>query len=164
MNIYITTGTYDFLKQIQEKNPNEQMFLMQNAEHALLLHETEKKTIFSSPRKYEVVASNGNFQQAVFLLFSHITVTDEGKPVFEFNLKEKQSTIEKQQGYTTFRLLRPLKGDTYIMITGWKDDQSYKQWKNSTASKLIDDLNSKTTIPVLSSPSYTKLYVIPKNE
>ena len=48
MNVYITTGTYDFLKKLKDKHSNETIFIMQNGENTLLLHETSGKTVFAS--------------------------------------------------------------------------------------------------------------------
>src|SRR5690606_30465632 len=63
MNLFMTTGTYDFMKKMREKHPNETMVLMQGENTTLLLHETEGKTIFQTPRRYEVVDGTGTFKE-----------------------------------------------------------------------------------------------------
>ena len=56
------------------------MLLMQNGETALLLHETSEKTVFASPRRYEVVDGKGLLQEKGFVVMNNIPVTEEGRP------------------------------------------------------------------------------------
>ncbi|MGG3434609.1 antibiotic biosynthesis monooxygenase [Heyndrickxia coagulans] len=167
MNAYITTGTYDFLLKIKEKYPDEKMVLLQNPEHALLLHETEGKTVFASPRRYQLAASNGNLEDGIFFIFTHLPIPDEGKPVYEFHFKKNTPAIESKPGFAAYRLLRPVKGDTYIAITGWKDEESFEKWKRSIDYLLVHSLDlteigaNKSTYDA---PAFTKEYVIPQDE
>ena len=94
MNVYMTTGTYTFLKTIKEKHANEIIFLMQNGQTALLLHETSGKTVFASPRRYEVVDGKGTIQNKGFVVMNHIPVTEEGRPLIEYRFKNQVGVIE----------------------------------------------------------------------
>ncbi len=66
MNIYMTNGTYRFMKKLKEDHLDQNLTLLQNAESTLLLHETEGKSIFQQPRKYEVIDSSGELKQKRF--------------------------------------------------------------------------------------------------
>jgi heme oxygenase (mycobilin-producing) len=55
MNVYITTGTFEYLKAMEIRYPTESMVTMVNEDSALLLHETSKTSVFKEPRRYEVV-------------------------------------------------------------------------------------------------------------
>lgn len=170
MNIYMTTGTFDYLQTILQKYEHETMILMENEESALLLHETEKKSVFQSPRSYEVIDSSGLLdKKSGFFVMNHIPVTDEGRPVFEYRFKNRAGNLEKMPGYKAFRLLRPLKSDTYIVLTCWKDEQSFQNWKKSQAfekahSKQETEKEPKSKITIFPRPSYVKTYLIPKEE
>lgn len=49
MNVYMTTGTYEFMKKMREKHADETMVLMQGENTTLLLHETDGKSLFQTP-------------------------------------------------------------------------------------------------------------------
>ncbi|GER65793.1 antibiotic biosynthesis monooxygenase family protein [Weizmannia acidilactici] len=167
MNIYITTGTYDYLLKIKEKYPNEKMVLMQNPEHALLVHETEGKTVFTTPRHYKLAATAGDLGDGIFFIFTHLPIPDEGKPVYEFNFKKNTPVIEHKPGFAAFRLLRPVKGDTYIAVTGWKDEDSFGRWKRSIDYLLVHSLDLTdigTNKSTYNAPAFTKEYVVPQDK
>jgi heme oxygenase (mycobilin-producing) len=162
MNIYMTTGTYDFLKIQKEKHPDEKMFLMQNAENALLLHETSGKTIFNSPRKFEVIDSSGEIQKDGFVVINNIPVTDEGRPVFEFRFKNRVGMIEKEPGFIAIRVLRPTNSDTYVIFTEWESQSAFNNWQSSSsfqqAHKKPADEAVDTTKKIFSGSSYVTQY------
>lgn len=135
MFIYITSGTYPFLKAIQknEENQDKHLFLLQNENATILLHETEGETIFKEPRQYEVFESSGNVGKSKFAVMNNIPVTDEGRPIFEYRFKNRSKLIDKQPGFAGIRVLRPCKSDTYIVLTFWKDEASFSAWKSSQA-------------------------------
>lgn len=86
MNFYMTTGTYDYMKKMRDKNPAETMVLMQGENTTLMIHETDGKTLFQTPRRYEVVDGTGELKEKGFFVFNNIPVSDEGRPVFEHRI------------------------------------------------------------------------------
>ena len=133
MNVFLALGTYRFLKIIENKYEHKNMVLMQNTQTAQLWHETTGKTVFASPRKYEVIASASMLTNNGFISFSHIPVRDEGRPVFEYEFTNRVKLIEKEPGFIAMRLLRPLSSDTYVLMTMWEDRKAYDVWQNSDA-------------------------------
>ncbi len=133
MNLYMTTGTYDFMKKLREKHAQDTMVLMQGENTTLLLHETEGKTIFQTPRRYEVVDGTGEFREKGFFVMNNIPVADEGRPVFEHRFKNRAGAIENEPGYIAFRVLRPKGSDTYVVLTEWESPAFYEKWKESQA-------------------------------
>lgn len=75
MNVYITTGTFEYLKGIEMRYPSESMVTMVNEDSALLLHETSKTSVFKEPRKYEVVGSSGLIGKEGFVVMKNIPVS-----------------------------------------------------------------------------------------
>jgi len=57
MYIYLTSGTGDFLEQLKTKHPNEVMLLIHGEGNSVLIHETKGKSVFATPRKFEVLDS-----------------------------------------------------------------------------------------------------------
>jgi heme oxygenase (mycobilin-producing) len=128
MNIYITTGTYEFLRLIKEKHPKESFILMENTEHALLLHETHGLSIFNTSRKYEVFGSIGLLTTKGIVVMNHIPVTEEGKPLFEHHIRKSLGL-----GINCLRMLRPISSNVYIILTIWEKEQDYKSWQKTQA-------------------------------
>ncbi|MBU8732032.1 antibiotic biosynthesis monooxygenase [Cytobacillus oceanisediminis] len=169
MKIYMARGTYDYLKKIEKKHSNENMVAMQNTESALLIHETAGASIFKEPRSYEVIDSSGTFNDAGFAVLNNIPVTDEGRPLFEHRFKNRAGLIENEPGFTAIRVLRPLESNTYIILTLWKDEKSFKNWQNSKAyekahEKRGTESGIDKTPNIFSSPSYVTQYYIPEEE
>lgn len=135
MYIYLTTGTIDFMEKLQKRHVNEGMILMHGGGRSLLLHETDGKSVFQAPRRYEVVSSAGKLEEEGYFVYNNIPVTDEGRPVFEHRFSTNTGQIESQKGFIAFRLLRPLDSDTYIVLTEWEDATDYDRWKHSQAFK-----------------------------
>ncbi|PKR86687.1 antibiotic biosynthesis monooxygenase family protein [Heyndrickxia camelliae] len=163
MYVYITTGTYDFLEKIKKKYANENMILMQNGQNSLLLHETTKKSVFEVPRKYQVVEGSGELDCKGLAVFNHVPVTDEGRPVFEYRFKERIPAITQVSGFKAIRLLRPLKGDTYIGFSLWENEKAYSDWKHSNSFEEAHKANTEAEFKsIFSGPAYFTQYVIPE--
>lgn len=167
MNVFITTGTYDFLKILKDKHPNELMFLMQNGESTLLLHETTGKTIFQAPRPYEVVDGKGELPiTGGFAVMNNIPVTDEGRPILEYRFKNRAGLIEKEPGFIAIRVLRPLKSNTYVILTIWEKESDFDKW---TKSQSFNKAHNKSggvhpkpdsTVTIFSGESYVTKYTV----
>ncbi|MGN7387168.1 antibiotic biosynthesis monooxygenase family protein [Sporosarcina sp. SAFN-015] len=163
MYMYLTSGTIDFMEKIQQRHSNEEMILMHGGGRSLLVHETEGKSVFQAPRRYEVVSSAGKLKAEGYFVCNNIPVTDEGRPVFEHRFSTNTGKIESEKGFIAFRLLRPLDSDTYIVMTEWEDPIDYDRWKNSQAFKdSPHSLNMKefagNTTHIFASASYLTTY------
>ncbi|MDQ0174777.1 antibiotic biosynthesis monooxygenase family protein [Bacillus chungangensis] len=168
MNMYMTTGTYAFLKKMQEKHPHQCLVLLENPSEALLLHETSQKTIFQQPRKYEIIDAKGKIDCLEYVVFNHIPVKDEGRPVFEYHLKGVSDSIQREPGFQAFRLLRPLKHDTYIIMTGWESEIAFRHWTNTPSFQAAYG-NKQQLAPgenkhIMAGASYFSYYAAPKEE
>jgi heme oxygenase (mycobilin-producing) len=165
MNIYITTGTFDYLKRIVEKYPDEAIVTMVNGDDALLLHETNGKTVFKEPRKYEVFDSSGEFTKTGFVVMNHIPVTDEGRPLFEHQFKNRPRMVDNEPGFIANRVLRPLSSNTYIILTVWDKEMSFENWKNSASFPLSHEKPTaekgvSEQPQIFASKSYVRKYTI----
>jgi heme-degrading monooxygenase HmoA len=165
MNVYITAGTYNFLKSIETKNPHEKMVIMVNQNGALLLHETEGASIFKEPRKYDVIDASGVMLKEGFVVMNNIPVTDEGRPLFEHQIKNHTRRIEYEPGIIAIRLLRPLSSNAYIILTVWDNEMSYQRWQNSTSITEAFGINGAdkgmdTQPKIFASASYVSKYTI----
>nr|WP_295971180.1 antibiotic biosynthesis monooxygenase [uncultured Bacillus sp.] len=168
MNLFITMGTFDFLKKFKEKYPEERFLLMENEKNCLLLHETEGQTLFKSPRNYEVIDAVGILSaQFTYAVLQHFPVTDEGCPIFEYRFNTLSSVLEGTVGLGAVRVLRPLSSDTYIILTLWENAGFFKKWQHSeTFAKTfsIKEKKGKKLPQIFPRPSYISRYSIEKEQ
>lgn len=153
--IYTTTGTPEFMKQLQEKYNEEDLHVLYGSSGTLLLHESTGKTKFQTPRVYEVLASHGQFKDEGYFYFYHIPVTDEGRPVFEHAAVKLTQTAQNEPGLFALRILKPVKADTYLILSQWSGPSSYEQWiKHNT----VDLEKLASTQNIFTSDSYTQVF------
>lgn len=168
MNIYLTSGTAEFLEQVKNKRPNEHMILIHGEGNSVLIHETEGKSVFATPRNFEVIDSVNELEERGFFVFNNIPVTEEGRPVFEHRFLNRARAIENEPGFIAFRLLRPLNGDTYIVMTQWSGPHSFEAWKSSKAYKTAHaDRENPTGVRqqnIFSAASYVSTYTVTKKD
>lgn len=150
MNLFMTSGTPEFMKSIQKKYPNEKIFLLHGTGNSVLLHETTGKSIFQVPRKFEVMEAHGKFSEKGFFVLQHIPVSDEGRPIFEFQYTSLTNTVQNEPGFIALRVLKPFKSDTYIILTEWTGPNSFEVWQKQLQldfSHIADKQNIFTSAP-----------------
>lgn len=130
MHAYMTNGTIDFLLRLQDKHPDLDFYFMSGSGGGLAYYEGEKN-IFVSGRGFDILIESGRMQKEGFVVMNNIPTTDEGKHILENNFQKRDSTIELMPGFQAFRFLRPIKGDTYVVMTQWRSDEDYNHWKES---------------------------------
>lgn len=133
MKAYMTNGTIEFLKTLVEKHSSLAFRLMYNNKGGLAYYEHPNKAVFQSGRAYEVLTAVGEIQESGFIVMNHIPVPEESQPVFENRFVNRQQTVETMQGFQGFRLLKPKRGNTYVVLTQWASIKDFENWKNSTA-------------------------------
>lgn len=128
---------------------------------ALAYYEGSKKNVFASGRAFEVMAHSGSIKQKGFVVMNNIPVKEEGKPVFEDAFQKQQHTIETMPGFKAFRLLRPNKGNTYVVLTQWESEADFNNWKNSDAFKQVhQDQSVMTPAYFAERPFVSKYYMV----
>ncbi|MEG0260059.1 MAG: antibiotic biosynthesis monooxygenase [Lysinibacillus sp.] len=168
MYIFLTSGTAEFMEQVKAKHPKENMILVHGDGNSVLIHETKGKSVFATPRKFEVLDSAQQLEDRGYFVFNNIPVLEEARPVFEHRFLNRARAIEEEPGFISFRLLRPLNGDTYIVITQWNGPHSFEAWKNSKAYKSAHATNEEPSTVrqqnIFSAASYISTYSVANKE
>jgi heme oxygenase (mycobilin-producing) len=163
MNIYITAGTFNFLKKLELSYPKEKLITMLNENGAILYHESNGDTVFKQPRRYQLLESAGDIQKEGFVVMNNIPVTDEGRPLFEHQVKNHLGRVRNADGFKAFRLLRPSTSNTYVIMTVWKNEISYQKMQGSNplfSSDLNKDFSGGKGLKIFESAPYTSRYTI----
>ncbi|WP_050614245.1 antibiotic biosynthesis monooxygenase family protein [Bacillus testis] len=146
MNMYITSGTYDFLDTMKKKHPDLNLIMLQGGPSALLIQETEGKSIFKEPRKYEVVESIGELRQNGFIAMNSVPVTEEDRTTFEHTSKSNELKASRQPGFVASRILRPIKSETYIILTQWTEESAFNDWQSTKEFLGVEDPKEKSLL------------------
>ncbi|MBP3951434.1 antibiotic biosynthesis monooxygenase family protein [Bacillus suaedae] len=86
-------------------------------------------------KNYEIFSSTGELPASGYVVMNNIPVTEEGRATFEERFKNRAGLVETEPGFQTIRILRPLDDDTYVVVTIWDDEQSFKNWQESNSYK-----------------------------
>ncbi|GEM_PF-446432 len=89
-------------------------------------------TSIDSRSAYQAIDSAGTLSGG-FAVMNNIPVNEDGRSAFEERFLGRARRVEDMPGFAGIRVLRPLQGDTYVILTVWKDEESFKGWQSSEA-------------------------------
>lgn len=97
-----------------------------------------------------------------YAVLNNIAVTQEGRPLFENRFKNRAGKVENEPGFQAIRVLRPLEGDTYVILTLWEEEKAFQDWQQSNsyqeAHKKRGTSAGIDTTSIFSRPSYVTAY------
>lgn len=160
----MTNGTIDFLQKIVEKYPQFNLKLMQSNEGGLAYYEHSPTKIFQSGRSFEILEELGEFRESGFVVMNNIPVAEEGRPVFEDRFRKRKQSVETMPGFQAFRLLRPIKGDTYVVLTQWASNNDFEKWKKSDVFSEAHKNEAVKSSSYLFKSSYVASYTMYEEE
>lgn len=157
MKAYMTNGTVDYLLSLTEKHSSKMIFLMNNSAGTVAYYEDNQNSIFVSGREYDILINEGNIKETGYIVMNNIPIADEGKPIFETSFKKRESALKDTPGFQAFKLLKPLTGNTYVVLTQWDSELSYENWTESDAfSKAHKTTSAKRPAYFLEQPFISK--------
>lgn len=154
---FMTNGTISFLKGFEKKHPDVNFYFMSGKGGGLAYYE-EEKTIFTSGRGFDILIANGKLQQEGYVVMNNIPATSENKYILEDNFNKWDNTIEHMPGFQAFRFLRPLKGDTYVVLTQWRSSEDFDQWKQTEQFQELTKIQEIKKSAYFPSRPFTSTY------
>lgn len=88
------------------------------------------ETSVDSRSAYQAIDSAGSLNGG-FAVLNNIPVSEDGRTAFEERFLGRARRVEDMPGFAGIRVLRPLQGDTYVILTIWQDEDSFKSWQSS---------------------------------
>lgn len=165
MKAYFTSGTYDYLAKTVSDFSEDDVFLMNGEASTVAYYENEEKEIFEEARKYDVIVADGTVQKEGFVVMNNIPVTEEGRPIFEDQFKQRAGSMANVPGFQAMRVLRPHRGNTYIVMVQWENEEQYQKWRNSESfAASHSKQNKKDKPPYSAGPSYVSKYYMDNEE
>ncbi|WP_166245216.1 antibiotic biosynthesis monooxygenase family protein [Paenibacillus turpanensis] len=102
-------------------------------EQRSLLETNAELTGPDGAEKYEVLDGVGSLTGDSFAVINNIPVTEDGREAFEERFRNRARMVESEPGFVAIRVLRPLNGDTYRILTLWGSEADFKAWQSSKA-------------------------------
>ena len=133
MELYRWTGSSERAAEIRREMPAAQFTALADAEETVLLMESENAKLPEGFSAYHVLNAVGKLDGGNYAVFNNIPVANEGREIFEARFQNRAGMVEKEPGFVAIRVLRPLDADTYIILTLWQDEKSFKDWQQSQA-------------------------------
>lgn len=154
----MTNGTIDFLLKMEQKHEELELKLMENNAGGLLYYEHPRKEIFQSGRKYEVLEATGKIHERGYVVMNNIPVAEESRALFEHRFKQRKQSVASMPGFQAFRVLRPLKGTTYVILTQWAKKKDFEYWKSSSEFQKAHELDQVKPSSYLFKNTYIATY------
>lgn len=83
-------------------------------------------------KAYTVISSSGEAKENCLVVLNYIKVLEGHVEAFEQECLEKDSGMERSEGFQSFHFLRPVnEQDHYVVITLWKDVHYFNAWIKS---------------------------------
>ncbi len=83
----------------------------------------------------------------MFVMMNRMTVPHKDREHFEHLFKTRAKAVDRRPGFIRAEILCPTGGNTYIVMTHWKDKQSFLNWTKSEEYKeghrRVDDFRDK---------------------
>lgn len=165
MFMFMTTGTFHFLKTVTDKHPKIHFHFMKSGASTLVLYESKKKkSVFVSGRSYEVLHINGDINKKGFVTTEVIPVMEDSMPVFEERTLKLMPKFKSINGLVALRFLKQLKSNQYVIFQQWESEQYYFEWKNSLQYKDTDVLSLARLPAYFAERPFTNSYTMLKEE
>ncbi|QLK86333.1 antibiotic biosynthesis monooxygenase family protein [Staphylococcus sp. 17KM0847] len=133
MNFYITYGTFDFLRQIQQQHQDRHMLIFSGDDQSIIIDETNQETRFQQPNSYRVLTSVGTIDEAHFQILITIPTTEDHQYQLEKQLENYVPKVDQFEGFCSYRLLKPKNHNIYKVLLGFTSRPHYEDYKKSSA-------------------------------
>ena len=71
----------------------------------------------------------------MFVMINRMNVPEKWREHFEEVFKDRKKAVDNRVGFIRAEILKPLKGDTYLVITHWEKKEDFDSWVGSPEYK-----------------------------
>jgi heme-degrading monooxygenase HmoA len=69
----------------------------------------------------------------MIVVMNRIPVTEGRESDFEKTFVERDRAVDRMPGFVDLRVLRPVQGRVYVVMTRWKSREAFELWTHSEA-------------------------------
>lgn len=84
-------------------------------------------------KEYEIIDQSGELKENAVHVLNYVPVNHEAKERFEMRFLSRPKLIEKEAGFISIRVLRPITDSTYLILTQWETVEAFRDWQSSKA-------------------------------
>ena len=83
--------------------------------------------------EYEIIDKFGDLKLEGVVILNYVPVRSEGRMNFEERFLNRPRKIENENGFRAIRIMRPMNSNTYVILSQWDSENSFRNWQNSNA-------------------------------
>lgn len=134
MYLHITTGTLNYLEDLQEKYP--QTSLNAKGTDAVLFYEDNQvESVFATKKTYEVLYQEGELNGESPITIFYIPSAGDGFQALRMHLSDLTDQLQEMNGILSYRLAVNDKSETYVLFIKWADLLVHDDFKYTDAFK-----------------------------
>ncbi|MFD2628521.1 antibiotic biosynthesis monooxygenase family protein [Oceanobacillus kapialis] len=101
-------------------------------EESLFLSNKGNK-VYIDEKEYEIIDESGALKEDAIHVFNYVSVNPASRERFEKRFLNRPKLIEKEKGFLSIRVLRPLTDNTFLILTQWETVKAFQDWQGSKA-------------------------------
>ncbi|MDT0755536.1 antibiotic biosynthesis monooxygenase family protein [Mammaliicoccus sciuri] len=113
--------------------------MLKNEMHGIYLTQNNNEVTinkFNASYQYIILEQINNLPQNGYVVFNHLYVNPGFEEDFERVFLNRDINLTNTQGFESLLFLKPCStNEHYVIITIWKNEESYKQWQDSQEYK-----------------------------
>jgi heme-degrading monooxygenase HmoA len=67
----------------------------------------------------------------MFVMINRMTVPEKFRDHFEDVFKDRKQAVDRRKGFIRAEILKPVDGDTYLVMTHWETKEDFDGWVGS---------------------------------
>lgn len=71
----------------------------------------------------------------MFVMMNRMTVPEEFREKFEVTFASRAKAVDRRPGFVKAEILRPTRGNEYIVMTHWESEKDFEAWVGSDEYK-----------------------------
>lgn len=162
MYTYLTHGSDYYMNRLIDQHQERELLKFNGPEDVILYEETDQKSVFSTPESFEVVEAIGDLTDDKPLMLRYFQVTDDHRKSAESALTSHDANFYEYEGFQAFRLLRPLRTQSYIAVFQFDTVELAEDFKKSSLYRTLYDnevTKAYQSADFISNVNYTKFLV-----
>ncbi len=94
----------------------------------------------------------------MIVVSNRIQVSKGHEGDFEKRFEGRARLVEHRPGFVRLEILRPIKGESYIVLTHWTDEESFRAWTES--SEFEEAHRNRPPAEIFAAPSVFEIHEV----
>jgi len=104
------------------------------------------------------IGGNARKEGSMIVVSNRLQVAKGHEKEFEERFEGRARLVENMPGFVRLEILRPIKGDYYIVLTHWRDEASFQAWTES--AEFREAHRNRPRAEIFSGPNVFELHEV----